>query len=220
MSNNMENKMDEKHLKTKHATKMTLSVPFKKDHQKIIENCRSFDKPLNDLRQALDANILVEINEESLDVYAANIRAVSQQFNDLKSEYKAVWYASLEDRRGMQWLHVEFVNEGTDTSKYKGMRLFQIMTNWRLGSREEKRRYCSRSMLEYDVFYELFNQEIASTQLLILEFERIRMLMLILTRNIKFKYLACIETFEQVKSLQKLQALYHEVLKNDTNSND
>ena len=198
--------LNPKKLETTLNTMATESLLFDNDHLSIIEKCRAFDIEIKMIRDQLNAIIIDHIDDQTAMKLVNDIILLSDKNNQLKKSYQELFHSAILNKSNRNWLHLEM---GARKSKGYDVEIFEHQLRWRVGSSTEKRTYCDKLMIANPVFYGFFIQEPVASQEIILEFERVKMLIWSISFSIRSRYFEICNLYKNHQEIKQLQSYYH-----------
>ena len=195
-------------LKSTLETLATDTMLFDVNDPAIIQKCRQIDAEIKAMRAQLNAIIIDNIDQQSLESHLKAINTILDENNRLKKYFFELFHTSILNKNSRHWLHLEM-----STKKSNGHPDFlfsEYQLRWRIGMTIEKRFYCDTHMITNPVFYDFLIQEPITTQEIILEFERIKMLIWSLSFNVRSRYFeVCYLCKNYIQPIKALQSYYH-----------
>lgn len=189
------------------ATKAVDAMRFDLSDPSVIEICRAFDGEVKLLRDKLKHVVLDGIDDDALLKCFHQLEPLCDELNELKKHFYDHFISSIKNTDKLGWLHLE-----PSTKRLKGPLNFVFpdgMLRWRLGLAKEKRIYCDLPMIENKAFQAFLVQEPIEIQSVILEFERAKIQLWILSLNLRSQFIEVCHVHKNYQSLKRLQNYYH-----------
>lgn len=189
------------------STKAVDAMRFDLSDPSVIEICRAFDGEVKLLRDKLKHVVLDGIDDDALLKCFHQLEPLCDELNDLKKHFYDHFISSIKNTDKLGWLHLE-----PSTKRLKGPLNFVFpdgMLRWRLGLAKEKRIYCDLPMIENKAFQAFLVQEPIEIQSVILEFERAKIQLWILSLNLRSQFIEVCHVHKNYQSIKRLQNYYH-----------
>lgn len=185
------------------------SLIFDWNDPKIIENCRAVDGKVNALQEKFQCIQIEDIDEKSIMNYFLQIEPLSNELNDIKKELCDHFNQSIRCKNRYSWLHLDFC-----IVKYQSPLDFIFkngLLRWRIGLALEGRNYSDTTLIDKPKFHAFLVQEPSQVQKIIMEFERAKMLLWVLSIRIRSQYSQACDLYKNHASFKEIQAYYHTI---------
>lgn len=180
----------------------------------IIVTCRTFDEKVTVLYQQFSKIDLLTLEQDLLNQCFSELEQINHSLDEIKAELRELYIRNVLNLNNLGWLgsetpYVTLKNLGLEQSNKKWMdRRFR----WRLGHFSEKRAYIENAFVLYPDFMHFFEQESKANQIYILEFERVRVQLVALSRQLRARASEFAYTYQDCEALQSVRTMYHKVM--------
>ena len=185
------------------------SLSFDCEDETVVSQCRAVDVRISELQKIFQAIQIEGIDEESILKYMMQLEPLTVELDKIKKELCHHFTHSLKGRHKESWLHLDFSNF-SHTSPV-GFVFKSGLMRWRIGNPKETRAYSDSTLINRPIFCEFLVQEPPKVQKIIMEFERAKMLIWVLSSRIRSQYSHACDLHKDHLLLKEIQTYYHSI---------
>ena len=192
-----------------YTTMSAYPLVFDFEDSTIVEKCRAFDSRVNVLCDRFQTIRITGIDEDAILRYMRQIEPFNDELTKIKREFYDHFIQSLKNFNKNNWLYLDFC-----TLRHQSPVDFifkNVVLRWRVGRGSEQRSYSDSTLISHPIFTTFLEQEPPETQRIVLEFERAKMQISIVSMRIRSQYNHACDLYKNHLTLKKIQAYYHSI---------